>query len=42
LESLTPVIQVIEHLAEFSADREGRLFRGAHEGQLSESVYGRV
>lgn len=30
------------HLAEFGTDNEGRLFRGAREGQLSESVYSRA
>ncbi len=31
-----------EHLTEFGTDTEGRLFRGARGGQLSESVYSRV
>ena len=30
------------HLAEFGTDSEGRLFRGARGGQLSESVYSRT
>ncbi|MCA1671719.1 MAG: tyrosine-type recombinase/integrase [Actinobacteria bacterium] len=30
------------HLAEFGTDSEGRLFRGARGGQLSESVYSRA